>query len=244
MKNRLLFLSCSQQKRTTPDLLPAIERYDGPAFRVVRNFRRDNFAEKSIIDIFIISAEYGILEASKEIPFYDRRLTSRRVNEIRPLIENKIKHISKENHYDDLFISASQAYLEALGTYQNYIQNNTRITLSSGSPGKKLGELRRWLYDGKSAQNGVSAPKNGKIMLKGVEITQSPEQVIEIARQALKNNPDRADQFYSWYVLVDGIRVSPKWLVSNLTGLPLGKFHTNSAIKALTHIGLEIHKNT
>jgi len=33
--SRLLILSCSQRKRPDSGLLPAIERYDGPVFRVV-----------------------------------------------------------------------------------------------------------------------------------------------------------------------------------------------------------------
>ena len=243
MKNRLLFLSCSEQKRTTPDLLPAIERYDGPAFRVVRKFRRENSVEKNNMEIFIISAEYGIIESSKEIPFYDRRMTSRRVGEVRPLIENQLKSVFHAIPYSDLFISASQLYLKALGTYQNYLSENTQVTLSIGSPGRKLGELKGWLYDGNLPQNRALSPKNGTIKLKGIEITQTVEQVKDIARRALNNKPEGADQFHSWYILVDDQQISPKWLVSQLTGLPVGDFHTSSAIKVLTHIGLEIHKN-
>jgi hypothetical protein len=34
--NRLLILNCSRYKRETPDPLPALERYDGPKFQLVR----------------------------------------------------------------------------------------------------------------------------------------------------------------------------------------------------------------
>jgi hypothetical protein len=38
---RMLILACSRRKRPDEGLLPAIERYDGPAFRMVRRFLRE-----------------------------------------------------------------------------------------------------------------------------------------------------------------------------------------------------------
>ena len=39
--DRMLILACSRRKRPDEGLLPAIERYDGPALRVVRRFLRE-----------------------------------------------------------------------------------------------------------------------------------------------------------------------------------------------------------
>ena len=38
--SRLLILSCSQKKRSNPGSIPALKRYDGPAFRVMNKFIR------------------------------------------------------------------------------------------------------------------------------------------------------------------------------------------------------------
>ena len=38
---RMLILSCSSRKKPTNRQMPAIERYDGPAFRVLRKFLRE-----------------------------------------------------------------------------------------------------------------------------------------------------------------------------------------------------------
>jgi|SRR5215210_261396 len=38
----MLILACSQRKRLDKKLLPAVERYDGAAFRVLRRFLREN----------------------------------------------------------------------------------------------------------------------------------------------------------------------------------------------------------
>ena len=44
--HRLLILSCSQRKRPDRVLLPALERYDGPVFRMLRKFLRSCPAHK------------------------------------------------------------------------------------------------------------------------------------------------------------------------------------------------------
>ena len=59
MKHYLLILSCSQRKRKDPGFLPAIERYDGVNFRVIKKLGRQSRLLKNL-DILIISAKYGI----------------------------------------------------------------------------------------------------------------------------------------------------------------------------------------
>jgi hypothetical protein len=49
---QLLVLSCSQRKLPNPEPLPALERYDGPAFRVLRKFLRESPSKAQILDIF------------------------------------------------------------------------------------------------------------------------------------------------------------------------------------------------
>src|SRR5262245_4306372 len=39
----LLIMACSQRKRSEPNLLPAIERYDGVHFRVLRKAQREGY---------------------------------------------------------------------------------------------------------------------------------------------------------------------------------------------------------
>ena len=57
MSKRLLLLSCSQRKRPDPGLLPAIERYDGPQYQVLRTFIREYPAESQLSDTYILSAK-------------------------------------------------------------------------------------------------------------------------------------------------------------------------------------------
>lgn len=86
---RLLILACSQRKRPEASPLPAIERYDGPAFRVLRRYCR--LIQDSGLIVYVVSAEFGLISAEKTIPTYDRRMTSERAEDLRPFIAAAVK---------------------------------------------------------------------------------------------------------------------------------------------------------
>lgn len=52
---RLLILSCSRRKRSDRGLLPALERYDGPTYRVMNKFLRVNPSGTQSLDVYILS---------------------------------------------------------------------------------------------------------------------------------------------------------------------------------------------
>ena len=54
---------------------PAIDMYDGPEFKVLRQFRR-------CIDTFILSARYGLIRGDRSIVPYDAYLSKARVDEL------------------------------------------------------------------------------------------------------------------------------------------------------------------
>jgi hypothetical protein len=74
--DRLLILACSQRKRPDAELLPALERYDGPAFRVLRRFLRSRAPDPP--DVLILSAEHGLIPRDLPIAAYDRKMTPAR----------------------------------------------------------------------------------------------------------------------------------------------------------------------
>jgi hypothetical protein len=48
--------------------------------------------------------------------------------------------------------------------------------------------------------------------------------------------------FQSWYVVVGNERVAPKWLVSQITGLPVSNFSTKEALRLLVQLGIEVNR--
>src|SRR3972149_12339075 len=114
MKKRLLILSCSERKNDSPGLLPAILRYDGPTFRVVRKFLRENPKKSQAIDVSVISAEFGFISADLPISTYDRRMNLKRANELRPETIRKIKQTVQAEEHKELFVNLGKDYLAAI----------------------------------------------------------------------------------------------------------------------------------
>jgi Family of unknown function (DUF6884) len=102
-------MSCSQRKRAESRLLPAIERYDGPTFRVVRHFLQERPSKP--LDIFIVSAKFGLIPSDQPIPNYDQRMTPFRIQELHPQIIAELKNIRSSQFYQELCLCMGKDYL-------------------------------------------------------------------------------------------------------------------------------------
>lgn len=237
----LLILSCSERKRCDKGLLPAIERYDGPAFRVLRRFLKEHPTEQ--LDIFILTAKFGLISSNQHIPYYDQRMTALRAQELHLQVITELRNILDNRTYQRFCICMGKDYLQALDGYKALISSGLTIYMVSGPQGTKLAELHNWLY-------GLPAPRrqklkvavsNGKAQLRGVEISITQAEVLDKARQALQAEQGDSANYHLWYVQVDEQKVSPKWLVSHLTGLPVSSFQAREARNVLQHLGIGVH---
>jgi hypothetical protein len=138
---RALLVSCSQSKRSAPGLLPAIERYDGPVFRVLRRYLRE-VVDRSLL-VCIVSAEFGLIRSDARIPDYDRRMTPTRARELRSEVTRKLASILRNCACEELFISASAAYEHALACRQPHELVSVRFAVRG--QGRRLRSLHRWL---------------------------------------------------------------------------------------------------
>lgn len=237
----LLVLSCSQRKRSDSSLLPAIERYDGPTFRVLRRFLKEH--PLAPLDIFVLSAKFGLIPHNQLIPNYDQRMTQSRARELQPVVLSELKDIVSSKSYEKLLICVGQDYLQALSGYGNLVTPGLAIKIAEGSLGQKLARLHNWLYGkppDRHSSPSVSTPK-GRAVIRGIEVSMTPAQVFDIARCALANRQGDPTNYLSWYILVDGQRLAPKWLVSQLTGLQVSTFQAREARNVLQHLGIGVH---
>jgi hypothetical protein len=127
-------------------LLPALERYDGPRYQVLRKFRRERPTEAQRVAIYVISAEFGLIGADEPIPTYDRRMTAARAQEIRPQVVARLHQVLRANACDDILVSAGEAYRAALRGYERALPEGATVTISAGAPGRRVAQLRAWLY--------------------------------------------------------------------------------------------------
>jgi hypothetical protein len=238
---RLLILSCAKRKRQDAGLLPAIDRYDGPAFRLLRRFREHG---SELPDVFVLSARYGLIHYAEPISNYDQRMTLQRAHELRFQISETLQLIFKrpanrKKANCHILFCMGNAYFDAL---KSSVPAGVLCEHAEGSIGKKLSKLKQWLY-GPSMQSQLKlpSPQRGRARLRGVDITINAAEALYRAQRALPRQQREAASYHSWYVLVGNERVSPKWLVSLLTGLPVSAFHSDEARRVLYHIGIEVH---
>jgi hypothetical protein len=236
-------MACSQRKRPDPGLLPAIERYDGPTFQVLRKFLLEQPVKAQFIDTFVLSANFGLIPAISQIPNYNYKMSRQRAYELQPKVTFEFGQVLQATPYSELFFNLGQTYWQALAGYERLVPAKTKIITAQGSQGGRQAALRRWVYSNLVDQpNGHPViAQSGKVRLRGVEITLTTEQVLELARQALVEGCGDPTKYQSSFVVVEGQRVAPKWLVSQLTGLPVGSFHTGDARRVLQQLGIEVY---
>ncbi len=240
---RCLLLGCSNAKVQGENELSAIDRYDGPLFRVLRRYLREHPAgypqNSSVPDIHVLSAEFGLIPGYRPIPYYDCRMTPQRAEELRPQVIVELKRILKgAEPFNELFIAMGRDYLRALNGWEALIPPWLGVKVSKGSVGKQQSQLYDWLH-GEPPPASTSTPQ-GTACIRGTRIVLTPQQVLDVACRALAQEKGDPSHYQSWYVQVDDQRVSVKWLVSQITGLPTGAFVTDEARRVLAQLGIEV----
>ena len=239
----LLIVACSKRKRFDSSLLPAIERYDGSTFRTIRRFLR--LKPPEVPDIYILSAEFGLISSEQMVPNYDRKMTRDRTLQLQPKVITDLKQILNSKPYKKLLICVSRDYLQALDGYEQIIPDGLMVQKALGASGKKLSELYHWLYGRPALKSSPTAvTPQGRACLRGVEVALTPMQVLEEARRAIAEGKGEPQRYISWYILIDGQKVAPKWLVSQLTGLPVKAFTASEARRVLCQLGLQVRQIT
>ncbi len=133
----LLILSCSQRKRDDPAELPAIERYDGPTFRTLRKARREGYWPHNL-EVLILSAEFGLIEAETPIPWYDRLMDRKRAIELRPPVSQALAGRLEGCR---IFVHLGSIYRLALPDLP------PETIYATGAPGQRAAQIKTWLIE-------------------------------------------------------------------------------------------------
>lgn len=239
---RALILACSRRKRQEPAKIPALTRYEGPTFQVLRRYLRSQPADPP--DIWILSSEFGLIPADWPIPDYDYEMTAQRAEELRAVILERFRPLWERKPYTELFVCAARHYLHALEPCLTPLQGKVTLRHAHGSIGGRAAQLHDWLYGAipQAAPGPRATGRSGTATLQGISLSTLPEDILTLARDALGRGAADARSFQAWYVPVGDERVGPKWLVSQLTGLPVSRFRTADARRVLTILGVEVRR--
>lgn len=147
---RLLIMACSSRKFPTPGSVPALERYDGVAYRVVKKLRREGRFPDDV-DVLILSAKFGLIQSDQPIPDYDVRMTAERAQE--QVVQNRqlLAGLLRGGAYDEVFISAGRNYSPALEPFDTW-RGSAAVATNKGKIGVQLKSLKSWLLSGENVR--------------------------------------------------------------------------------------------
>ena len=137
----LLVLGCSDTKLTTQEQLPAIQRYDGPMYRVLRCFLRDSLWPRSL-SVAVLSAKYGLIGGLAGIENYDQRMRPGRAAELAQASTATLTRWATS--HKNVSLALGQDYLKALDL-DRIREGGTKLDIFGGPIGTKLSQIKELL---------------------------------------------------------------------------------------------------
>ena len=145
---RLLIVSCSEAKKPDIRSMEAIERYDGPTFRLLRKARSAGLLAD--VRVMILSAKYGLIPEYWMIDDYDQRMTPARAAELAgPTSVTLWRWLGQHPECADVFVNVGKSYAPALAGFDDWcLQHGVIVTAAAGGMGERLAQTRAWLEGG------------------------------------------------------------------------------------------------
>ena len=136
-RRKLIIVSASSRLREKPtEPIPAIQRYDGIFFRVLRKLLRDGKLRE--FDILIVSEKYGLLSHKDKIshhaahpgPWGSLSLDEKAVNGIRKENLKKLKKIV--NKYSEIYVNLGREYMKLIGGFEEFTRSKITFGVGTG----------------------------------------------------------------------------------------------------------------
>src|SRR5713101_1569240 len=176
----LVILGCSKRKRRTSRLLPAIDRYDGPIFQVLRKRIRE--APETSPDTFVLSGRFGLIPGTFPIPRYDRRLAYDDHATLRLHVEAQLKQTLDQLQPESLFVSVGCRYWLLLEEPLMRQVAQSKLVVATGGIGGRASQLAHWLGLGEDeARDTVARPARGEAVLLGTTVRLRRAEVLQKA---------------------------------------------------------------
>lgn len=150
---RLIIMACSATKCATPTPMAALFRYNGPMWQTLRAqlVRLPDAATDYAtgdLRIWVLSALYGFVPASTEIPDYDRRMTPDLAAKMARDPSYDFQHIAHMvEDADDVLFAGGEMYRDAMWRASGgHLHNIMKIAETDGRGiGEHRAQLAAWL---------------------------------------------------------------------------------------------------
>lgn len=104
----LLVQGCSKSKNQVAEPVPALDLYSGFFFKILEKAIRSGEFDGDI-DITILSAEHGLVDAETPIGHYDRRMDPQRARDLRPEVTRRLAD-RVDQGYDRVVLNLGKTY--------------------------------------------------------------------------------------------------------------------------------------
>ncbi len=141
MGKKLLILGCSKTKLSAYGDIPALDRYDGPMYKVVRKFLREREWPQDL-SIGALSAKYGLFGVLRGIEDYDKRM-NKAIAQAKAHECLTILRKWRDDGHSFTYLPLGKEYLPALQPGLDSL--NIRHRKFNGGQGKKLSQVKTFL---------------------------------------------------------------------------------------------------
>jgi len=164
--------------------------------------------------------------------------------------------VDGEYQSPDLFVMVGRDWMPIIRPVEHWIPEGTRVHYAQGSLVWQRTQLLAWLNNkpipiaprpgrkpsGSPQQVGKSKVDSNQVPeINGITITASLDEILIMVDELLEDNIHQsvAAQSRRWVAVVGPYKVSPKWLVSIITGLSRSAFDASRARTLLQSLGIE-----
>lgn len=153
---RLIIVSESLRRlKEPPEPIPALDRFDGVYFRIIKKYRREGKLQDT--DCIIVSKKFGIICQNEKIPYYKPNhinkigylnMKENQTKKLRGKNLAKLKEIFVKNRYSEIFVNVGKRFMKLIEGLEKL--TSAKIIYASGPGlGPKAQHLKRWILQGK-----------------------------------------------------------------------------------------------
>jgi len=145
---KLIIITTSYRlNKENTEPIPAIERFDGVYFRLLRKHIREGRLRN--VDILIVSEKFGLIWAKDKVPYYEVHgkmgslsLDKKTTEKIRKENLQKLKKIV--NRYSEIYVNVGREYLKLIEGFEKF--TTSKVTYASGKGlGPKASHMKEWI---------------------------------------------------------------------------------------------------
>jgi hypothetical protein len=138
---QLVVLGCSATKLQVQGLLPAINLYDGPAYRVLRSYLRE-YRWPQALSVAILSAKYGLIGGLSAISNYDERMTAQKAAALSESVTTALSRFAPSHRRVELILG--REYVQSINFAADGLAGR-QLHIAEGPIGWKLNRLHELL---------------------------------------------------------------------------------------------------